>query len=81
LVLDDQDLERITEISEATVTMDDLRRLPPDMIHAPEGSSGPAMVPGPPMPVSGALEWLDTNGKAIGPERKSIGQPRGFTAP
>jgi hypothetical protein len=41
--------------------------VPPRMIDAPEGFDGPARIPGPPMPVGGTIEWLDANGRVVGP--------------
>jgi hypothetical protein len=44
---------------------------PPRMIDAPDapdGSNGPSRIPGPPTPVGGTIEWLDANGRIVGPE-------------
>jgi hypothetical protein len=41
---------------------------PPRMIDAPEGFNGPSRIPGPPTPVGGTIEWLDANGRVVGPE-------------
>lgn len=44
---------------------------PPRMIDAPPGFEGPSRIPGPPTPVAGTLQWLDRNGRVIGPQQPS----------
>jgi hypothetical protein len=39
---------------------------PPRRVEAPDGSS---TIPGPPMPIEGTLDWLDGDGRVIGPQR------------
>jgi hypothetical protein len=38
-------------------------------VKAPDGST---MIPGPPMPVAGTLDWLDINGHIVGPARQRL---------
>jgi hypothetical protein len=40
---------------------------PPRMIKAPEGYNGPAMIPAPPLPPAGELQWLNADGDVTGP--------------
>jgi hypothetical protein len=43
------------------------RLAPERLIDAPAGYKGPAKIPGPPLPVSGSLQWLDPAGAVVGP--------------
>ena len=45
--------------------------MPRRMIPAPKASTynGPAMIPSPPTPIGGTLDWLDADGRVIGPQR------------
>lgn len=42
-------------------------------IKAPSGYPGPAAIPGPPMPMRGTVEWLDSGGHVVGPTQQAIG--------
>jgi hypothetical protein len=44
------------------------------MVKAPEGSNGPAMIPGPPLPIGGRIEWLDSKAQVVGPQKKQLGR-------
>lgn len=45
--------------------------MPRRMIPAPKASTynGPTMIPSPPTPIGGTLDWLDARGRVIGPQR------------
>ncbi len=45
--------------------------MPRRMIPAPKASTynGPAVIPSPPTPIGGTLDWLDADGRIIGPQR------------
>ncbi len=51
-----------------TLSVPDLQ--PAHLIRAPEGYDGPSMIPGPPIPVDGTVEWIDQNGRVVGPAQK-----------
>lgn len=46
---------------------------PSGRIKAPEGYNGPSTIPGPPMPISGALQWLNRDGEVVGPSNPGLG--------
>jgi hypothetical protein len=45
---------------------------PSGTVKAPPGYSGPSTIPGPPMPVQGTLQWLDSDGQVIGPAQQRL---------
>jgi hypothetical protein len=42
-------------------------------IKAPPGYAGPDTIPGPPMPVAGTLQWVDSDGNVVGPADPDLG--------
>jgi hypothetical protein len=45
---------------------------PSPPVSAPAGYDGPSVIPGPPMPVGGTIQWLDRQGRVIGPTRPTF---------
>ena len=51
-----------------TTTVPELQ--PEHLIKAPKGYDGPSMIPGPPLPVAGTVEWIDGDGRVVRPTEK-----------
>ena len=45
---------------------------PARRIKAPPGYNGPSTIPGPRMPISGTLQWLNSNGDVVGPSKPAL---------
>jgi hypothetical protein len=46
---------------------------PSRTVKAPDAYTGAPEIPGPPMPIPGTLQWLDGNGRIIGPAQQRLG--------
>lgn len=61
-------VEAVVSSNFVTIRVPDVQ--PEHLIPAPKGYDGPSMIPGPPLPVAGTVEWIDENGRVLGPAQK-----------